>query len=134
MPLTGDEHPVGDFGPDGPHPPFRVGVRSWASRRDLHDVDPRTRQHRAGRLSELARPVPDHEPAPVGVLPQIHQQVPGRRYRPRPVRARGDAGHRHVPGADLDHDEYVQAFEGDRTVEVEEIKRPLIRPSSTFRR
>ncbi|HMD25879.1 MAG TPA: hypothetical protein VKH61_17410, partial [Streptosporangiaceae bacterium] len=27
MPLADDQHPVGDFGPDGEHESFRMGVR-----------------------------------------------------------------------------------------------------------
>ena len=36
MPLTEDEHPVGDLGPGGEHEPFRVSVRALAAGRDLH--------------------------------------------------------------------------------------------------
>jgi hypothetical protein len=39
MPFTEDQHPVGDLGPGGEHEPFRIGVRSRAPRRNLHDLD-----------------------------------------------------------------------------------------------
>jgi hypothetical protein len=39
MPLAEDQHPVGDLGPGGEHEPFRISVRPWATRRDLHGLD-----------------------------------------------------------------------------------------------
>jgi hypothetical protein len=99
MPRTSDEHPAGDFRPDVPHPPFRGGVRPWASRRDRHASIPapeRTAPDASvnwparspiNNLHRPSRPPPADPPAGSGP-----------RYRPRPVRARGDAAHRHLPG------------------------------------
>jgi hypothetical protein len=39
MPLTEDQHPVGDLCPGGEHESFRVGVRLRALGRDLHGFD-----------------------------------------------------------------------------------------------
>jgi hypothetical protein len=39
MPLTEDQHPVGDLCPGGEHEPFRVSVRARTSGRDLHGLD-----------------------------------------------------------------------------------------------
>jgi hypothetical protein len=41
-------------------------------------------------------------------------------YRPRPVRVRGNAQDMNVAGAHLDHEEDVQAAQGDRAINVEE--------------
>jgi hypothetical protein len=49
----GDQPPVGDLGPDSPHPALGIGVRSRAARRDPRHLDSRARQHRVGRLGEL---------------------------------------------------------------------------------
>ena len=39
MPFAEDQHPVGDLLAGGEHEPFRMKVRSWAPRRDLHHLD-----------------------------------------------------------------------------------------------
>src|SRR6266851_9435463 len=68
-------------------------------------------------------PVPDQEPGPGGALPQIHQQVPCLLHRPGAVRVRGHAEDMHITGAGFDHEEHVEAAQGDCTVHVEEIAR-----------
>ena len=70
MSSPGDQHPVGDLGPGCAHPALGVSVRCWAARRDLHHLDPSTRQHRIERLGELPGPVPDQEPKPAGAVPR----------------------------------------------------------------
>jgi len=109
VPWPTDQHPVGDLGPDGAHPALGMSVRPRAPRRDLHRPDPRGEQHRVERLSELPGPVPDQELEPSGALPQVHQEVPGLLHRPRAVRMRGHAQDMDMAGADLDHEEHVDA-------------------------
>lgn len=121
MPRSGDQHPVGDLGPDGTHPAFGTGVRLRAARRDLHHLDPGAYQHRVKRLGELPGPVPDQEPEPGGALPQVHQQIPCLLHRPRPVGVCGHAQNADVAGADLDHEEHLDPTQGHRAVDVEEI-------------
>ena len=62
MPLAEDQHPVGGLGPGGEHEPFRISVRPWAARRDLHGLDTGAGQDRVKRLGKLPGPVPDQEP------------------------------------------------------------------------
>jgi hypothetical protein len=69
-------------------------------------LDPGARQHRVERLGELPGTVPDQEPEPVGLLPQVHQQVPRLLYRPGAVRVRSHSQDMHMAGADLDHEEH----------------------------
>jgi hypothetical protein len=45
VPQPGDQHPVGDLNPDGPHPPLGKGVRPRTARWDLHHLDTGSRQH-----------------------------------------------------------------------------------------
>ena len=46
----------------------------------------------------------------VGAVTEIHKQIPGLLGGPRPVRMCGDAEDVHVPGADLEDEEHVQAL------------------------
>jgi hypothetical protein len=90
VPRPGDQHPEGRLGAGGTYPALGISVRSRAARRDLHHLDPGTRQHRAECAGELPGPVPDQEPEPGGPLPRAHQRVPGL-LGARAVRVRGHA-------------------------------------------
>ena len=72
VPRPGDQHRAGDLRRDGANPALVMRVRSRAARRDLHHLDPGSRQHSAGRLGDLPGPVPDQEPEPGRTLPQVH--------------------------------------------------------------
>jgi hypothetical protein len=52
---------------------------------------------------------------------RFHQEVADLLRGPRPVRVGGHAEDVHGAGADLDHEEAVQAVEGHRAVHVEEV-------------
>jgi len=101
-----DQHPVGDLGPGGEHEPLRVGIRLWASRRDLDHFYACVGQDRVERRAELT---------------EIHQQIADLLRSPRPVRVGGYAEDVDVAGADLHHEQAVQALEGHRAVHVEEV-------------
>ena len=70
VPLTEDQHPVGDLGPGGEHEPFRIGVRPRTPRRDLHHLDTGASQRRIERAGELPGPVADQEPEVRGPVTQ----------------------------------------------------------------
>jgi hypothetical protein len=53
VPLTEDQHPVGDLGPGGEHEPLRKSVRSRASGRDLHGLDAGGGEDGVERIGEL---------------------------------------------------------------------------------
>jgi hypothetical protein len=59
-----------------------------------------------------------------GAIAEIQQQVADLLCGPWAVRVRGHAEDMHIPGADLDHEEAVQALQGHRAVHVEEVGRP----------
>ncbi len=61
MPFAEDEHPVGDLLAGGEHEPFRITVRSWAPRRDLHRLDTGIGQDGVKGRGELPGAVPDKE-------------------------------------------------------------------------
>jgi hypothetical protein len=64
MPLTEDQHPVGDLGPHRQHETFGETVRPRTPRRDLHHLDTRIRQDRIERRRELTGPIAHEEPEP----------------------------------------------------------------------
>ncbi len=77
MPFAEDEHAVGDLAADGEDEPFRVGVRSRASRWDLAHGDAGVGQHGVEGGGELPGPVADQEPELVGALAEVHEQIAG---------------------------------------------------------
>ena len=123
MPLAEDQHPVGDLGPGREHESFRIGIRARAPRRDLHGLDTGAGQDCAGCPGELPCPVTDQEPEIPGAIAEIHQEIADLLGGPRPVRVRGHSQDMHISGADLDHEQAVQALKGHRAVHVEEVSR-----------
>jgi hypothetical protein len=113
----------GDLGPGREHEPFRVGIRARTPGRDFHGFDAGAGQERVEGRGELPGPVPDQESEVRGAIAEIHQEVADLLCGPRPVRVRGHAEDMHIPGADLDHEEAVQALQGHRAVHVEEVGR-----------
>ena len=95
-----------------------TSVRAVSTNRSATSVRPRT----SGRdLGEVPSAVADQELKARGVVAEVHQEVADLLGGPRPVRVRGHAEDVHVAGADLDHEEAVQAPEGHRAVDVEEV-------------
>ena len=90
MPLSVDQHPVGEFGPDGQHEPFGEAVRPRTTRRDLDHLDTCIREHRIEGGRELPRAIADQEPEPPGAFAEIHHEVAGLLGGPGPV---GMSGH-----------------------------------------
>jgi len=123
MPLAQDQHPVSDLRPGGAHEPFRIGIRAGAPGRDCHGLDAGVGQERVEGSGELPGPVADQEPEVRSTITQIYQEFADLLGGPWAVRVRGHAEDVHVAGADLDHEEAVQALEGHRAVHVEEVGR-----------
>jgi len=126
VPLAEDQHLVGELGPGGEHEPFRITVRLRAPRRDLHDFDTSGGQDRGEARGELPGPVPDQEPEARRAITQVHQQVADLLGGPGSVRVRGDIENVHVPGADFYDEQAVQALQGHRAVDVEEIGASIV--------
>jgi hypothetical protein len=121
VPLTEDQHAVGELGPDGQHEPFGEAVRPRTPRRNLHSVDPRAGQHTVEAGGELAGPVADQEPERRGAVIQIHQQIPGLLGGPRSGRMAGRSQDVDVAAVDFQGEEHVDPFQGERAVDVEEV-------------
>ncbi len=85
VPLSEDQHPVGQLGPHGQHDAFGEAVRPRTTRRDLDHLDARIGQHRVERVRELSGAVADEEPEPRDVFAELHDQVAGVLGGPRPV-------------------------------------------------
>jgi hypothetical protein len=77
VPLTEDQDAVGEFGSGGQDEAFGEAVRSRASGRDLHRVDPSAGQDGIEGGGELASAVSDEEPEGGGAVVEVHQQVAG---------------------------------------------------------
>jgi hypothetical protein len=92
-------------------------------RGDLAHGDAGIGQDRVERGGELPASIPDQEPEPVGPLAQVHEQVAGLLQRPRRVRVSRDTQDVDVAGAYLQHEEDVQALQGEGAVDVEEVAR-----------
>jgi hypothetical protein len=84
VPLSEDQHPIGQFGADRQHEAFGEAVRPRTPRRDLDHLDARVRQHRVERCCELTGPIADQEPKPSGTFAEVHDEVAGLLRRPRP--------------------------------------------------
>jgi len=69
----------------------------------------------------LPGPVADQELEICGAVAEVHQQVASLLGGPRAVGMGGDPEDVHVPALDLDDSQAVQALEGYRAVDVEEI-------------
>ena len=91
MPLSEDQHPIGDLGADGQDEAFGEAVRPRASRGDLDHLDARIGQHRVEGSRELSGPIADQEPEPADVIAEVHHQVAGLLCRPRAIGMPGHA-------------------------------------------
>jgi hypothetical protein len=84
---------------------FARGLRG----RDLHRLDTGAGQGRVESAGELPGAVADQELEVRGAIAEVHQEVTDLLGGPWPVRVCGDPEDVHVAGADLDHEEAVQA-------------------------
>jgi hypothetical protein len=121
MSFAEDQHPIGQLRPRGEHEPFRVGVRTRASGRDLHRLDTGAGQDGAERCGELPGLVTDQEPEVRGPITEVHQKATDLLSCPRPVRVRGDPQDVEVTAAYLQGEQAIQALERYCAVHVEEV-------------
>ena len=102
--------------------PFRDRVRPGCPDRGADDPDVGAGEDGVERGGELAVPVADQEPEPVGSVAEVHEQVAGLLGDPGPGGVGGDPGEVHAATAVLDHDENVEAAQEDG-VDVGEVDR-----------
>ncbi len=79
-------------------------------------------EHGVERCGELGVPVPDQELEALGLIIEVHQQIPGLLGHPLPRRVSGDPGQVHAAGAVLDEEQHVQALQ-EYGIDVEEVDR-----------
>jgi hypothetical protein len=108
-----DQDVVEAFSAQCPDEAFRDRVRPWTSGRGADDPDVDAGEDRVERGGELAVPVADQEPEPVGAIAEIHQQVAGLLGDPDIGGMGGDPGDVHAATAVLDHDEDIEAAQED---------------------
>ena len=105
---SGDQEVVEAFPSQGADEAFGDRVRVGCSYRGADDADVGAGEHSIERAGELAVPVTDQEPEPVGAIAEIHQQVAGLLGHPGPGRVSGDPGEVHAAAAVLDDHEDVE--------------------------
>jgi len=120
MPFVVDQHLVGALRSDAAHEPFCVTVCSERSRRGLHRVDALGGEHRVERRSVFGVSITDEEPELGDPLVEGHQQVAGGLRSPSCGWMRGRAENVDPTGADLHHEQHVQATQADG-VQMEEV-------------
>ena len=119
---SGDQKVVEAFPAQGADEPFRDRVRPRCPDWGANDADVGTGEHGVERGGELAVPVADQKPEPIGAVAELHQQVASLLGDPVPCGVGGDPGEVHVAAVVLDHDEDVEAAQEDG-VDVGEIDR-----------
>src|SRR4051812_38802194 len=77
VPWSGDHEVVEAFPAQGADEAFRDGVRAGCPDWGADDADVGADEDGVERGGELAIPVTDQEPEPVGAVAEVHQQVAG---------------------------------------------------------
>jgi hypothetical protein len=110
---SGDQHVVEAFPAQCPDEAFHDRVRPRCPDRGTDDADVGTDEDGVERRGELAVPVADQEPEPLGVLAEVHEQVAGLLGDPGAGRVGGDPRDVHAATVVLDYDEDVEAAQKD---------------------
>src|SRR5829696_3454010 len=121
VPLAEDQDAVGEFGSDGQDEPLGEAVRTRTSRWNPHRVDPRAAHDAVEGGGELPGAVADEKLEGGGAVVEVQQQVAGLLGGPGSGGMAGRAEDVQVATADLQGEEDVDPFQGDRAVDVEEV-------------
>ena len=106
---SGDQEVVEAFPSQCPDEAFRDRGRPGRSGRGADDPDVGVGEDGVERSGELAVPVADQEPEPIGAIAEVQQQVAGLLGDPGAGGVAGDPRDVHVAAVVLDHDENVEA-------------------------
>ena len=87
---------------------FGEAVRPRTPWRDFEHLDARIGQYRVERGRELSGPVADEEPAPLGALAEVHDEIAGLLGGPESVGMRGHAEDVQEAVADLEYAEDIE--------------------------
>ena len=107
-----DQELVEAFAAQGPDEPLRDRVCPWYPDRGADDPDVGTGEHGVERSGELAVPVTDQEPEPVGAIAEIHQQLAGLLRDPVAGGVGSNPGEVHAATVVLDYEEDVILLRG----------------------
>ena len=75
VPLTEDQHTIGEFGSDGADEPFGETVRLRAARRNPNPLDAHIGKDGVEGCGELASPVANEDPKLGDAIAEIHDEV-----------------------------------------------------------
>ena len=75
VPLTEDQHSVGELGSESAYEPFGETVRPWATRRNPDHLDAHIGENGIERCSELADPIPDEELESSDAIAEVHHEA-----------------------------------------------------------
>jgi hypothetical protein len=109
--ATEDEHPVEAFGPNGPHPSFRVGVRPRRTDRCLDYANALRGKDLVEAGRELCVAIPDEELDGARAVCQGTHQVAGYLGDEGTGRVIGDSEDVHLSSRQFDHEEGVELCE-----------------------
>jgi hypothetical protein len=117
-----DQEVVEAFPSEGADEPFRDRIRAGCPDRGANDPHVSTGEDGVEGHRELAVPVADQEPEPVGSIAEIHQQVACLLGHPGPGGVGGYPADMHPAAVVLDNNENVEAAQEDR-IDVGEVDR-----------
>src|SRR4051812_2331036 len=104
-----DQEVVEAFTAQGADETFRDRIRPGCPDRGVDDADVGAGEYGVEGGGELAVPVADQEPEPVGAVAEVHQQVAGLLGNPGAGGVGSDPGEVHTATVVLYHDENVEA-------------------------
>jgi hypothetical protein len=109
--LAEYQDPVQEFAAESPDHAFADGVHPRSLRQGGDDPQAVSFEHLPERGREERIAVMNQEPQRTDAVAQVHGQVPGLLYRPRPCRVRSHAARVQAPGAVLDEHQHVDPLE-----------------------
>ena len=121
MPLTEDQHTVGEFGSDSADEPFGETIRSRATTRNPDHLDAHIGQDSIERRGKLAGPIADEEAEFSDAIAEIHHQVADLLGSPSAIGIDGHAQQMHGAGGNLQDEQHVDPLECHRAVHMEEV-------------
>ena len=121
VPLTEDQHAVGELGSESAYEPFGETVRPRATRRNPDYLDAHIGENGIERCGELAGPVPDEEREFGDAIAEVHHEAADLLCGPWTVWVCGRAQQVHGSAGDLQHEEHVDPSERHRAVHVKEV-------------
>jgi hypothetical protein len=121
VPLTEDQHAVGEFGSQSANEPFGETVRSGATGRNPNHLNAHIGQDRIKRRRELASSVSDQESELGDAIAQVHHEVADLLSGPSAAGMGGHAQQMYRSVGHLQDKEHIDPLERHRAVHMEEV-------------